>query len=586
MREPLAFIYKDNRLIVKNKADSDYSDSTPQSAWVGVHGAGVYRKRFVTTIKDLLTIPLPQDYSSEGVHLSGSLALYVRDSSGSYAILPDPIGAGLIFHYKKLGIEAISSDLGLLVDSLAEEGVVLAKSLAYLGILTATGSGGFGYAPYEGVEVLAPGLWVQAGKDGISFIPYTESSQIYTGSESYESALEAIAAEIQDQVQAAANYEADYKISHLTGGIDSRLVLAALRSLDLADVFSYYSMGGKGVPDYDIAYGICGSLPAKMTAFGGYVEVSRARSWKETFIGSYEETSGVANTLGSVWSQKNSSLILSGGYGEFFKSFYNKGEEAHSDPAVIAEQMFGQLGMGRNSRMCLLSEDFKNHLVTVLGKEIDEGLARGIRKDAVLDYRYMTGRNRFFVGEISRTLSHSVPRYDPLYSLQSARLALSLDGKTRNANVIGLDLMKKLDPVLASLPYDKDRLSGFYEELRGPQTRTNFSGLEPVVLPRPQLDLPKAPARTWSFPRVTPEETAYARKLGMQPRYMVQHQLIKAEMPEIIEEIGASKLGEIINMPLLQRYLAGQPHHRAIYRSLVNLYGSLAWYLNEEPLDV
>ena len=81
-------------------------------------------------------------------------------------ILPDPFGSGLVFRYRVSGFEAVSSDLAALVNVVSKSGHTVKRSLRYACMLAATGSGGLGLSPYEGVEYLESGTWLWCGGFG------------------------------------------------------------------------------------------------------------------------------------------------------------------------------------------------------------------------------------------------------------------------------------------------------------------------------------------------------------------------------------------------------------------------------------
>lgn len=550
---------------------------------LGVHGSGTVLGRFVSTSEDLAAVlgaVGSVEPSEIGSSVRGALTVYLRKASGEVAILPDPLGSGLVYRLAAGQTEMFSSDLDLLVRVAADLGVAVRKSLGYLALLVATGSGGLGLTPYEGVEVLDPGTWVEVGPDGVTHRDYPDAVQLTGPTGAYESGKAEAREDFLTNVRAAGDHPVETRICHLTGGSDSRLVAAALRQADLGDRFLYYCMGGPGDPDYDIASGICSGLSLEMTSWSGYAEQNQARSWQESMVGTLEATSGVLSTLATTWAVPVSSMVLSGGYGEFLRSFYNQGRPATMPGDELAEHMFGQFSMGRRDEMCILAPGHKRQLVAALQERVDTGLERGVRPDAVLDYLYMTERNRFFVGEISRVLSHTTNRFDPLYSVAAGRAALAMPGEERNANVLGLDLLRDLAPDLAAMPFDRERYSGTYESLRGAVPRVDLPGGEPVVHPRP-AHIPYTARLGWSFPTPNHDQVRRARELGMQPRLMVTYDIVKDELPELLASVPRKDLESVLNLTLLNKYLQRPPGHRVIYRALSNLYGALSWYVHD-----
>lgn len=299
-------------------------------------------------------------------------------------------------------------------------------------------------------------------------------------------------------------------------------------------------------------------------------------------VGTFEATSGLLGTLATVWAVPVWSLVLSGGYGEFLRSFYNRGDVVTGTTADIAQHMYGRFGMGVQDEGSILARDQKERFVAALQKRIDEGRERGVRDDAVLDYLYMTERNRFFVGEISRVLSHTIHRFDPLYSVAAANAALAMPGTERNANLLGLDMLRRLDPVLAAMPFDRERYAGLYEERRGSVDRMPLPDVTPVKHGRP-ASVPQPGPTRWSPPAITPDQTARARKLSMPTRFMANYDIIQRELPDLFAQVGGGEAASAFNMTLIRRVLAAPPSSRVYYRALKNLYGLLSWYVTEPP---
>ena len=194
----------------------------------------------------------------------------------------------------------------------------------------------------------------------------------------------------------------------------------------------------------------------------------------------------------------------------------------------------------------------------------------------------MTERKRFFGGEISRVLSHTLHRFHPLYSVAAANAALAMPGTERNANVLGLDMLRRLDPVLAAMPFDRERYAGMYEDLRGPVERLPLPDAAPVQKGRP-ASVPQPTPNRWSLPAITPEQTARARKLSMPTRFMSQYDIIQRELPDLLRQVGAGEAASAFNMTLIRRLLSSPPSSRVYYRALKNLYGVLSWYVTDPP---
>ena len=106
----------------------------------------------------------------------------------------------------------------------------------------------------------------------------------------------------------------------------------------------------------------------------------------------------------------------------------------------------------------------------------------GFEPDAVINYMYVEGRNRYWIGLHSYYGNFYRTQFDPLYSLQGISLPLSLEFDKRKSNFVGLDLMHFWAPTLLELPFDKKKVSDLYEKERRKVTTRQFSNASPEII--------------------------------------------------------------------------------------------------------
>lgn len=239
--------------------------------------------------------------------------------------------------------------------------------------------------------------------------------------------------------------------------------------------------------------------------------------------------------------------------------------------------MFGRLAFGVEADRRLLSDEFSQKAQSRLASIVELGAASGVREDASLDFVYMNRRNRYYVGEISRSLSAFSTRLDPLYSLSGASLGLRVDGQMRQANVIGMDLMERMTPGLSSLPFDTDRFTGAYGDLRGiPGGRPFGRSGSPVFDGAERM----SPDNANSVEAVRPsrQDIERANRLRMPPRLVAQFPTIRDGLKELIVGLPGGEFESVFNRRAVSLLISREPSHRAYYRTARDLYAGLLWY--------
>ncbi|WP_207382269.1 hypothetical protein [Schaalia vaccimaxillae] len=458
-------------------------------------------------------------------------------------------------------IVAASSDLKLLLKTLSRFGVTLQKSIKYAILVGTLGSGWFGLSPYEDITVLPAGHWISFDSRGMNLCEYSESSQPEL---TLDDALHALAQEWAKNCQIVADATGTVCIAHLTGGFDSRLVLAAMRSAGVDRGFSYYCSGQAGEPEFDSSRRLCASLSLTPTDDSGYAEENLSESWEEHLWGAFAWTEGVVSSPATIWGVQTPGIVLSGGGREILRSFYNKGESVFNSPDRITEHMFDSFAMGKSGSQSILSEPMKSLIYEGLENEHHRASEKGIRSAAQLDYLYLTGRNRYYVGEISRSFSRFIPRFDPLYSPFAAKIALNLDGEIRNSNLLGLRALGRLDSLLAALPFDSERYAQTYIDIYGNPARAAFRTTLRVPTPV-QYAAQKPGQQKWALPQPTTQQHEFAKKLKMPPRLVPQFEYIQKRINPMLDLLDQSELSQVLDVDYLRGLIRKPPANRVGY---------------------
>src|SRR5690606_17681703 len=131
------------------------------------------------------------------------------------------------------GVVAFSSDLNHLVEWLMVRGIKAKKPVFYQALMVAMNDGGFGYSSYEDVVALESSKYVVAYNSDFHIHDYGLDNFLKE-KDSYENLLRLAESEIKNNINSITISELE-KIVHLTGGMDSRLVVAAIQSVNQID---------------------------------------------------------------------------------------------------------------------------------------------------------------------------------------------------------------------------------------------------------------------------------------------------------------------------------------------------------------
>ncbi|MGP5258073.1 hypothetical protein [Glutamicibacter ardleyensis] len=560
--------------------------ATNKAKVIGVHGNGVMAGSWVSEIEHAQRIldSTTMTYPEIGKTVRGSLTIYIIDPTmQSVVVLTDPIGAGLVYIYQSNGITAVSSDMNSLRFALRNQGISLEKNLAYTATYVASGSGGLTQSSYKGVEVLAPNTYLVVSSYEVCKETYDNNLNLSLPNLTYEDLLDKAANDIVKNIEATLTHDTHVRISQLTGGVDSRLVLGALISSGHANKFSFFCAGFDQEPDKVIARQLTSHLGLTMTEFSGLSPYESPTSFNDLVSRPFHETGGIISGPASPFLKQQTNLVLAGGYGEFLRSFYDKNELFNGNYPLALEQMYSKTSFSQISSRRLVSSEVYRESLNSLENMVNLGTSIGVPKEYSLDGAYILGRNRYYVGEISRSLSPYAARFDPLYSPYITALGLRQEPEAKNANVPGFDLMNRFDPSLSRLPFDTERITPSYEKYRGQVRRLNFnSGAD--VLPRMKNysnGQEQSHVHPSFHPRPSKRDIEVAQQLRTAPRLVSQNSEVRLNLGKLISHYGMKNLSNYFNPLILNQLVTKEPTHRVHLRQASNLYSALLWHSSD-----
>lgn len=569
--------------LIQNKisVESDSVIGAQQSARyevLGFHGAGILNRTFVGNhLEAQAAITSVTDSPAHlGQMLRGSIAVLLRDLWHNHIhLLADPFGGCMIQHFDVSGLRVYASDLETLKRTLALHGVRLEKNLAYLMSVGLIGNGGLVESPFKNVKVLEQFTFVSFSNNKIEESKYPQLSDLVSSEIAIEDAIELFLEDVSININAASRYRSRRKISQLTGGIDSRMVLGGLTGAGKAEEFSYFVGGAENSLDVKTARNVCATLDLTMTRYDGVDRAVRPSGIDE-LTWSLHETNGVLQGPADPGLSSNENLILSGGYGELLRSFYGKNRLPElSSPYATFVQIFGSYGVSDSNSPGLWNPSFIEESGEQLRRLIANFVHLGINESAQLDYLYLATRNRYYVGEISRSMSRFTKRFDPLYSPALLAILNNSSMEARHSGELQLEILHRIAPGLLSIPFDTPRFNNDFAE------RLNINLNAPMASKGPSFDgwsnpIPLRPTGALPLPE-SEILKKQALEINMPYHALREAQYSKELISRLLFTTSNDELRSYFNMDQLERYLKAPVKWRPQIRLLRRLGSNLAW---------
>lgn len=452
---------------------------------VALQGTGVFGNTLVTDLQTLQRYVEGYDtleaLAAASCNIKGSVCYQVYDTrTRRIALLNDPLGGGIYFEHKAAQMRAVSSHTLPLRQLLGSMGLRINRTSAYSAAEMATGSACYGAdSPYEDINVLPAGYGLIVDFEGrwreVSYGPTSFYDMV--NDNNYADLLELAAQEITQNFQAIGSAPADLRIADLTGGFDSRLILAGLLHTGQQENYYYHCL--KGSADWNIASSLAAEFSLTLTdSFGNPLALPIPYNYYAEKTHSSTLSDGVLNHTYASRFHPWPVVGLQGGYGETlrtFNSLYWTTESGTAEDLAFAMWRWADFPAPQEVSTSLFDAGFINRLIGRVDTSLSSAKEAGLNLDTATNIMYLRGRNRYWFGQNSFYSSAIRFQFDPLYSVAGAAAALNLPFFERRANFLGLDLMRKWHPTLASLPFDRQIVFPSYEKSRGSVSRIPFS---------------------------------------------------------------------------------------------------------------
>lgn len=569
---------------------SSVRQSNQHLEFYGFQGSGVLGSDFTDSVESLKnawdtsnSISPPEQFSR---FFRGAAIAYIKDlESNILYILPDLLGEAILYKYSYNGTQILSGDLLEIKSIVSTLNLPLTKSLDYALELAISSNGGFTKSSYDEITSVNTFEYLEVSNNVVTNKIYSDGSDFFHNDESYEQLLEKAASEIKNNVRAASEHDTGRHIAHLTGGFDSRLVLAAIKSANVLDKFKFYCKGNPVQEETKIAESAAAKVGATMTRHAGTSETFSPQDYGGQTLGPLLISGGMLSVGPHRGNQTHSLTLLSGGYGETFRSFYGSRIGTLDSDVKLTGQTFGEKIWSRylfsNDGSGLFTSKFIQTLTSKIDSELERGRDLGVSESDLGDYLYLQIRNRYFVGIITTNWNRYITRFDPLYSPSAIRLAFSIPLSERQDNMVGYDLMKMLAPELLEIPFDSRKFGDSVAYKRGFESPTSYSFVRPKFDDTQPFETNFIETGILEIPRSTKEDVEYARKINARPGQIAGRAHVRDALSRILRNYDDERLANIFNMSELTMLRKKPANTRLRIRTLYGLFAALSWLSDE-----
>lgn len=388
--------------------------------------------------------------------LRGNFTLAVALGSGDVLVGSDVLGGAPLFVYANGGTRFVANDAWLLENVLAGVGVPLRRDPWLFGLEAVFGSPAFETTGFEDVQLAAMGeLFVVSPEGRVSSMEMMPRPGWYTppGGD-YGSLIAEAEAEMRANVGdlVAAGYRE--RVSDLTGGVDSRLVLAALMSEGVEEEFHFSCGGSFPGPDY-----------TTFDYLRNVLELSEGRLRSRQSEISFQEDPVAAATYvmrrtmscyshvfdpGAPQADARDLLHLKGGFAGTFKAVHATDYEPGEGVGPV-EHLFRQRRW--HVQAPRLTAQARHRVEESVEQWFRSRLAHGVRAEDALDQWYIEHRNRYHFGVSWTARLPAQTTFHPLYSPSAVRAAYVAGPSARTRRAVSFDLMARMAPPLVLLPF-------------------------------------------------------------------------------------------------------------------------------------
>jgi hypothetical protein len=397
----------------------------------------------------------------QGVYTAVSVS-----ADGSGCVASDPLAFGALYWAESDDVVVVSTSSALAARVMTRSGhrprrnALGVASIAYCHYVIGN------YTGFEGVETIPPGSYLELTAGGAARIrAWAPRPWLPMGDERVDD-LAALVREVRDELAAAVRVQAQVParalLANITGGRDSRLVLALMLSEGITDQFVFNTFGSPQLPDTIVATAIAdrfgldhraATRPAPSESLASAVAAAMA-SEPVTYEQRIRDHLWVTSGLLSIWDLRGWSrtrspdLVITGLFGESLRTIYPGRAGIESIEQLVAQVS----GRGFNFDPAkIFKPDARKHLDAAIEERLIEMQPEGGTPQDALDGFYLSGRLRRWFGP--QPDSERLNRTYPLYSIRAIRAAYALGAPARRAEILGFEVMRASCDELATMPF-------------------------------------------------------------------------------------------------------------------------------------
>ncbi|MCB1501919.1 MAG: hypothetical protein KDK07_19405 [Bauldia sp.] len=413
-------------------------------------GSAIFDNRLVTLFRNNDLATLRELRRVAGARLSDVVGCFclvsVNKAKQRFQVQFDALNAYPCFVYRRGDRYAVSNNIHFIDAIVTAAGTRLTRTvLPYLGDF-ALGSAYDVGSPYEEVEIVRPRQSLEGG-DGLRVLERAIGADDVTGGASYEESLAHAGERLRGRIEVIADAFPETEVFFdLTGGMDSRMVLAAIVSRAPRLHWDYRTLFDHPHPD-----GHCAALIGERFGLGRTEgippDLRRLMSPFERMRFETFASMGVGAKEGWTIRPANRDVAqLHGCYGEIAGSSPD-GKRFLSREGPLTYPALADTYVARLGALGILDffttrgvEWLRERLVSRLGHYRDAGMPAA---DAPLRY-YNDGRLRSHFGVISRQRSQNRNYVDILYDMHLEFCALKVPPLARVKGKVNFDLIRQI----------------------------------------------------------------------------------------------------------------------------------------------
>lgn len=340
------------------------------------------------------------------------------------------------------------------------------------------------HGPYDGMRFLPfDSEMIVDNKGHIAIKRRYGDDFFYRPKEDESILLDRALIELIENIEGIASSSQKIKVADITGGFDSRLVLALILKAGVQDNFYFNTNGKYPSPDANVANYIIEKYGLKkidLTSIPYKRENQLSKNILHELTTFVYASSGMKNAidrhLSTLFTNKDI-LSVGGGYSAY---------KANKSKSIINKKGLQEAISLICSGSFSLPSNINNEVKEIVGDKLEEWiLQQGMNIYDVLDRFHIEYRARFHIGLGEHWSRICQPKIHPLQSPALVRLAFKVGYKARVTDELLFMLMEKLSPPLCLIPFENRVWKK--QAYQKSELRNKIASIKPITLKSKKL---------------------------------------------------------------------------------------------------